>query len=706
MLCLLTFAAINRNSDYLLLSAMISNGSELADWLPTITGRPCASFDDKWKPTRQLKAAVCYDITEIREVETRLQADMSSRVALPKSIPTAVKAMAKARPVGLFSGGMGWHPEDPHTFALKPLTSEALSLAVAGRKFPHRRWTLTANRNEVAAELAIRFVKAGLKVVVFCESIPTTISVAAQINDVLAELTPAYDDTQKLWRTKLIEEVGAEDRIYDAGLLPAAVHHGELLLEERLLVEQLFRSRTSGLNALAATSTLAQGLNLPCEVVILAGTDRIDESASTPKRTDLMPHEILNALGRAGRAGLSATGLAIVVPANNVYVDRQTHKIDDAPLLGTIFSESDQCAPLSDPIAGLYDLIVVHGASSGEADYLLKRLALSLSSKRAGTETFDDLTRRSFGFFLKAKKDSNAAEQWLIERRQKLQSLIAAASEDEKGRDWIEELAAKSGSSPKLITALSDAYASAPTLSPDAYDWITWLLKQIPTDDADFDNFIRPDDVERVFGRGYTSADTVVERRECAREAILSILPEWFSAAPLSKIESKIVDFIQAHEGEVARPTTEDKKAKRGRRFALRLVSHLSYLAGVLAQIASKNVPAGQEPLAITQALPQLVRRGFNTPYHLYFDRELPGRSRQAVEQQFLDTGAKIARLPSDTWEQVRAKVENMIISSLFNTGSFAQFFEAKALDSGPLALSKPSNEKGDGDEEGNENEV
>lgn len=29
-----------------------------------------------------------------------------------------------------------------------------------------------------------------------------------------------------------------------------------------------------GLNVIAATSTIAQGLNLPCDVVILAGTDR------------------------------------------------------------------------------------------------------------------------------------------------------------------------------------------------------------------------------------------------------------------------------------------------------------------------------------------------------------------------------------------------------------------------------------------------
>jgi replicative superfamily II helicase len=99
MLCLLTFAGLNKHSDYLLLSAMVSNGSELASWLPTITGRPCASFDDKWKPTRQLKACVCYDVKQIAQITKALKADMQGRKSLPKSVPSAVKAIANASPI-------------------------------------------------------------------------------------------------------------------------------------------------------------------------------------------------------------------------------------------------------------------------------------------------------------------------------------------------------------------------------------------------------------------------------------------------------------------------------------------------------------------------------------------------------------------------------------------------------------------------------
>lgn len=694
MLCMLAFAGINRESDYLLLSAMLSNGADLAAWLPTISGRPCSSFDDKWKPTRQLKACVCYDWEEIAPVVEKLNADMRQRRSLPKSIPASVKSIAKASPVGLFSGGMGWHPDDPQSFAFKSLVDAPLALNLAGRKFP-RRWVLTANRNEIAAELAIRFKKAGLKVVVFCESIPTTISVAKRINSALAAVNPSYDEAQLQWRKKLKEELGSSDAFYDAGDHPAAVHHGELLLEERLLAEHQFRSRLSGVDVLAATSTLAQGLNLPCEVVILAGTDRIDESdPDERKRTDLAPHEILNALGRAGRAGLAATGTAIVVPAENIYVDRASKTVEESPILETIFSTSDQCTPLADPITGLYDSIVVNGSNSGEADYLMKRLALSLKGSRPGIESFDDLTRRSFGFYLRSKVDSGAAELWLTERRQKLQSLISAATEDEAGRDWIDELAAKSGSSPKFIRSLSNAFEHAPLQSADASVWTAWLVGQLPVAESDFDNFLRPDDVERVFGRGYTSAVSIIDQRERARQAILVVLPEWFSGAPLNVIETKIVAFINANEGDVKRPTSVDSKAKRARRFTLRLVSHLSYLAGVLAQVASKAAVANKtEPLAITQALPQLVRRGLNTPYHLYLDRQKPGQSRQAVEKEFKEVTEKIIRLPTDTWDQVRSNVDNARISSLFAPEVIAKFLESDktSLPSSPLGLPKPN---------------
>src|SRR3546814_20736091 len=78
----------------------------------------------------------------------------------------------------------------------------------------------------------------------------------------------------------------------------AASHHALLLREERDLHESLFK-RADGIDVLFATSTLAQGLNLPSEVVIISGDSRFDSGI------DKMPKlEIGSASGREKRSSV------------------------------------------------------------------------------------------------------------------------------------------------------------------------------------------------------------------------------------------------------------------------------------------------------------------------------------------------------------------------------------------------------------------
>jgi len=86
-------------------------------------------------------------------------------------------------------------------------------------------------------------------------------------------------------------------------------HISDLDVEERLLVEQMFRDRTSGLNVIAATTTLAMGINTPAEAVIVAGlTHPIDIPYTVA--------EYKNIVGRAGRLGFSNRGTSFIVAMN------------------------------------------------------------------------------------------------------------------------------------------------------------------------------------------------------------------------------------------------------------------------------------------------------------------------------------------------------------------------------------------------------
>jgi hypothetical protein len=91
-----------------------------------------------------------------------------------------------------------------------------------------------------------------------------------------------------------------------------AFHHAALSPELRYLIEELGRSRQ--LDFLAATTTLAQGINFPVSTVLV-------HSISKPLNGgDLSSSEFWNIAGRAGRVGLADKGF--IVFANDKHRDK------------------------------------------------------------------------------------------------------------------------------------------------------------------------------------------------------------------------------------------------------------------------------------------------------------------------------------------------------------------------------------------------
>lgn len=707
MLCLLNFMSVCPDADYLLLSAMMSNGEEIAEWLRGLIGRPVVGFQDQWKPTRQLKSCLVYEQSELTRVQARLTAYWNSLARKPASPNRAAKDMAVASPFAVFSLKEGWNPRAAETLAIKRVSNRPWSLGVGQNR---RGWYLTANRFEVAGDLAARFAEAGLKVIVFCESIVGTGAVTKEVNRQSVPANARLSERQSHWRGAALEELGTVDALYDVGRRRAAVHHGELLPDERLLVESVFRDRKSGVQVLAATSTIAQGLNLPCDVVILAGTDRLDDSESDDIRTPLEPHEILNALGRAGRAGLSATGLAFVVPADLLPFDGRTSRLDPDELFSTVFGGSDQCVPLSDPISGLYDRIAAEGGGSGDSAYLLRRLALSFEDAPEGVESFEALSRRSFGYHQRAKIDREAAERWLEQRKATLTGLIRQAREQVVVVDWEAQLAAKTGASLDFVSKLVAAYARAPLKADDAEVWVGWLLDQLPTTGDDFEAFLRVSSLEKVFGRALNKPDPE-ESRALGREGLKLALRSWFAGERLTQMEATIVAFINQHEGAVRRPTRIDARAQRARRFVIRVAPDLGYLCGLLGQISKKlRADAGEPPLLLLEALPQLVRSGLRNMAQFLLHRDTS--SRVQSNRTLAELSQHLTTSIEDSWEALSAKIERANVHPMFGEVNVAEFFKIRggadesATDpptydlgtGGPPALARPEDLNGGAD--------
>jgi len=87
-----------------------------------------------------------------------------------------------------------------------------------------------------------------------------------------------------------------------------AFHTANLSRGERVVIEQAFRDRNGIVRVLAATTTVAAGINTPASTVILAEQEFIGE-----ENQPFTIAEYKNMAGRAGRVGYNETGRAIIL---------------------------------------------------------------------------------------------------------------------------------------------------------------------------------------------------------------------------------------------------------------------------------------------------------------------------------------------------------------------------------------------------------
>lgn len=89
-----------------------------------------------------------------------------------------------------------------------------------------------------------------------------------------------------------------------------AFHVADLEGDEKRVVEDFFRHADSPIRVIVATTTLAQGVNLPAETVVIA---EVAHPLGLNRTKPYTVAEYKNIAGRAGRLGLSNTGKAIVL---------------------------------------------------------------------------------------------------------------------------------------------------------------------------------------------------------------------------------------------------------------------------------------------------------------------------------------------------------------------------------------------------------
>lgn len=646
MFCVLAFNSIAPEADFLFLSAMLDNGAAFAEWIEELTGRTCVFADPLWKPSRQARGVLLYESAAIVQMTRNAiavqRAEDARKKKRAKNLRKPAAEALQCPPHALFGLRHNWLAGAAPSCTLTAISDAPVTLT--GKLNRDGAIYLTPNVNKVAAQVAAAAARNGLKGIVFVNRKDTAASTAREISALLGDPPEQTQDEEERWKALEIELGGLEHAILPGPA--AAVPHNALMLRlERDLAERLFR-RADGAKVIVATPTLAQGLNLPAHIAILAGDKRSDPDEGG--REDLEAHEILNAAARAGRAGHLANGIVLLIP-EGVLQFRQGRPFTKEVLnkLKSVLPEDDRCLSLSDPLQTILDRINVAAAADPDVEYALNRLATAVAPEGAETEATTRFSiGRSLAAFNAIRINQKAEFDAKVARLNELIGERAKEADDQV----LAELATQSGAPLGILKSLrqriEDQIERLPQTIPD---WTSWIINWLAEDQDARDAILIRD------GRTILGATGNKKDGPLTADAVRNLEPgilAWLRGEPLHEIERQLG-------GDPA----EKANCPRARELVSQLVPlSLSFAAGLAARTASEipTVADGTAtPVSVIGCLAAGVRRGFDTPSKLAFSDIKRGfLSRVQTHQAY---SATIEREPEiSNMEEYPAVVDRM----------------------------------------------
>jgi hypothetical protein len=290
----------------IMLSALLENADEIGAWLETATGGSTEVITTPWRPTRTLRGVLGIDPDRSEPEFQEARQFLDER---PKR-----KTRDFAASVNLLTSCQGaWKTLDSDDYAL--IRSSLAVKLTAERRGSEIVPSRTGYVNAATASLTKQLADSGERVLAFLPANRHhSFSVARDLPDLSPDPKPgARLDGIRALLDLADFELGIESplrSLIDRGI---AVHTSAMLRDEQRASELSFVDGQA--RAIFATSTLAQGLNLPATAVVIGGT-RIGDQRGVPTATEeeRTRAELLNAIGRAGRAYVSARSIGIVIP--------------------------------------------------------------------------------------------------------------------------------------------------------------------------------------------------------------------------------------------------------------------------------------------------------------------------------------------------------------------------------------------------------
>jgi len=614
MLCLLHALKRAPEADLLLLSAMLTNAPEFAAWIEERTGRPCSAYENPWKPSRQARGVVVYQRRDLNNIRLDQQ----------------------VMPFGLFGLHQNWNPGVPADTRLVSLSNDPVTLSLAARGYA------TPNANGVAAALGVQAAQAGVKTIIFVQQANHAPSTARKISAQIPEVGQLTPVEEALWNS-VVAEVGGVDFSLVDPTSAALPHNGDMIPQERRLAESLFK-RSDGASIIVATPTLAQGMNLPAQIAILAGDKRHDDDG----RSELEAHEILNAAGRAGRAGHLANGLVLLIPEPVVGFseERQAEPYAFAKLRA-LLPRNDQCVSMEDPVTTLLDRIQMGDIHNPGVRYFANRVRAGEQPENAADNAIA-MVRRSFAAFRAHRANADA------DFEQKLQALGAVLATDAGNAD-ITTIAASTGLPDAPLISAQTRFQDDPAAIPDTIlSWSDWLVDFFQSDTASYESLLGEDAetvnyVVRGKKKGGPPTDGEFELLKVALRA-------WLTGLPLQEIETAL-----------GVPNNKLKCCPRARDLVLKLANRSLYLIGASMVEIARSVLTAQGLVApqpaVLETLPVAIRKGLDTPDKVAFAYCRPSvRSRVLMHTNFAATIGEPILLHGQDYAMVLADITRRLM--------------------------------------------
>jgi replicative superfamily II helicase len=282
----------------LLLSAVLPNGKDIATWLDP-DGAHLA--DVSWSPSTLRLGVFSWRGKEEDGQRGRVDyvsEDMDDEFFVPYVLTRRMK-LTRAHPQSKTetAGALAVHYQ-----RLGPVLIMA----------PKKNMTVTAARAVIAAAHA--------------EDVQLGVGADGELVD------EVRDERERVARV-VAQYAGADHPLVALVRAGVGFHHADVPQEVRLALERAYRA--GALTVLCATTTLAQGVNLPTKTVIVSGTS-YDRGEQMPVR------DFRNMAGRAGRAFQESEGHAILVAAGPEEAGKLRRRYIDNARLEPVSSQLGQ----------------------------------------------------------------------------------------------------------------------------------------------------------------------------------------------------------------------------------------------------------------------------------------------------------------------------------------------------------------------------